>query len=194
MILIFDTETNGLPVSHFARYSEVDNWPRIAQLSYGVYKPSGERVGAKTVMIKPDRWTIPDQAFFRDNNMSTERCEREGIPIKEALELFLAAAVPCDTVVAHNLSFDKNVMWAELLRAKLAIPTHLSEYCTKLASEPILKIPGFKGKYKWPTLAEAHQFFLGRGFEGAHDAGADVEACARVYFAIQAHKEMEELF
>ena len=44
--------------------------------------------------------------------------------------------------------------------------------------------------FKPPNLQEAHQFFLSVPFEGAHSALADAEACARVYFALQARAKV----
>lgn len=192
--LVFDTETNGLPVTHAARYTELSNWPRVTQLSWGVYNDWGERMFGETSTVKPDGWTVPTTPFFVDNNMSTERCEQEGKPFKQIMDRFLNAWGKCDVVVAHNLSYDRPVIMAEMVRYGLKFPKKLEGFCTKLASEPILKLPGFKGKYKWPTLTEAHEYFFGTGFEGAHDAGADVEACAKVYFAILEYEKLKDLF
>lgn len=192
--LVFDTECNGLPVTHAARYTELSNWPRITQLAWGVYNDWGEWIMGECAIIRPDGWTVPTTAFFVENNMSTERCEAEGKPFRQVMDRFLNAWGKCDVVVAHNLSFDKPVLMAEMVRYDLKFPKKLDEYCTKLGSEPVCKIPGFKGKYKWPTLTEAHEFLLGTGFDGAHDALADVQACARVYFALKAHEQMQDLF
>lgn len=192
--LVFDTECNGLPVTHAARYTELSNWPRITQLAWGLYNDWGEEVYTKAYLIKPDRWTVPESQFFLDNNMSTERCTKEGRPIREVLDLFLGSWGAADVVVAHNLSFDRPVLMAEMVRYGFKFPKKIEGFCTKLASEPILKLPGFKGKYKWPTLTEAHEYFFGTGFHGAHDALADVEACAKVYFAILEHEKLKDLF
>ena len=40
--------------------------------------------------------------------------------------------------------------------------------------------PGGRG-YKWPTLQELHWELFGHGFAAAHDAGADVAACASCF-------------
>jgi len=51
--------------------------------------------------------------------------------------------------------------------------------------EPIMKLPGKYG-YKFPTLDEAYRAYVDpMGFEGAHDAMKDVEACAAVLWAIE---------
>lgn len=64
--------------------------------------------------------------------------------------------------------------------------------CTATLSTPICKIPptpkmvsaGFN-KFKTPNLGEAFRHFMGRDFDNAHSALADVRACIDVYFAIK---------
>ncbi|MCE4052453.1 hypothetical protein [Pseudomonas sp. Au-Pse12] len=41
-------------------------------------------------------------------------------------------------------------------------------------------------QFKQPTVAEAPLHFTGEELIGGHRARADAEACARVYFALQA--------
>ena len=43
--------------------------------------------------------------------------------------------------------------------------------------------PGGQG-FKWPTLEELHTYVFGFSYEGAHDAGRDLEACARSFFKL----------
>jgi len=48
------------------------------------------------------------------------------------------------------------------------------------------KIPKSSGYgYKWPTLNELHLQLFQEEFTGSHNAGADVEACARCYFELK---------
>jgi DNA polymerase III subunit epsilon len=51
-----------------------------------------------------------------------------------------------------------------------------------------LPSPWGKG-YKWPKLHEAHRHCFGKEFEDAHDALADVRACAKVFFWLQQHRK-----
>ena len=59
-----------------------------------------------------------------------------------------------------------------------------------MASSFVLKLPGrFGNSYKWPKLSEAYETLVDEeGFEGAHDAMADVRACRAVYYKL---KELE---
>jgi pyruvate/2-oxoglutarate dehydrogenase complex dihydrolipoamide acyltransferase (E2) component len=63
-----------------------------------------------------------------------------------------------------------------------------------LMSTPICALPptakmraAGRNHHKTANLQEAHRHFFGRDFDGAHSAGADVDACARVWFAIKDH-------
>jgi hypothetical protein len=53
-----------------------------------------------------------------------------------------------------------------------------------MQSTEICHIPGPYG-FKWPTLAQLHQELFQTTFEDAHDAGADVAACAKCFFELK---------
>ena len=195
LVLVADVETTGLPITWAARYSEVDNWPHITQVGFGIWNTWGNEVLFESTLIKPDKWTVPTTPFFIENNMSTERCEREGKPIREVMDRFVNLARIADVLVFHNASYDWNVIRATLVRIGMPIPKVKEIYCTKLESTDVLKLPGHRpGTYKWPSLEELSQFLLGKSVEGAHDAGVDVRATAECYFALKAYKEMQDLF
>jgi DNA polymerase III epsilon subunit-like protein len=61
------------------------------------------------------------------------------------------------------------------------------------ATTSICKLPGKYGDYKWPKLQESHLHFFGKEFEGAHDAMADVRACAAVYWALNPLPDVSQL-
>jgi DNA polymerase III subunit epsilon len=46
------------------------------------------------------------------------------------------------------------------------------------------RLPGPYG-YKWPSLQELHLKLFNEQFKGAHQALADVRACARCYFELK---------
>jgi len=47
------------------------------------------------------------------------------------------------------------------------------------------KIRNNWGSYKWPSLIELHTKLFDEGFDGAHDALADVKACAKSFFELK---------
>lgn len=181
--LIFDCETTGKPKSYNASYEEVDNWPRVTQLAWVLCDDTGAIIASRQNLIFPDCWVIPDEPFFVENNMSTQRCIDEGKLIKEELEHFYAAKMQADVLVAHNLNFDHRIVWSEFIRAGMEPRRGMAKFCTMQKSTNYCKLPGKRG-YKWPTLTELHNVLFERDFEGAHDAIGDVVACKNCFFEL----------
>ena len=199
--LIYDTETNGLPlIPDNPNLYDTLNWPRVYQLSALLVDEFGFEIGRMNRTIRPDGWVIPPSSkFHAELGITTEKLMDTGIHLFEAMNEFINLANQATDLVCHNAAFDNPVMTCEMYRCKhfpQAWPKK-PQHCTKLMTEPILKIPGFKGKYKWPSLQEAYAFFNdGASFEGAHDAMFDVEATSNVFFNAKAWVEngMDEFF
>lgn len=184
MLLFFDTETSGLPRRRHAAASDLDNWPRIVQIAWLLTDANGRRLQAAEAIIRPQGFVIPDDAA-RVHGITTERALSEGQPLAEVLQQFLAALRQADTLIAHNIAFDRPVLSAELLRCGL--PSPLETYpsiCTMVASTELCAIPGHYGP-KWPKLEELHQHLFQQPMTAAHQALADVNATARCFFALQ---------
>lgn len=184
--LVFDTETNGKIVGKPSSFREVELYPRITHLCWGLFNSEGSLYASFNHLIKPEGWVIPKEAFFIENGHSTERCELLGVGIEWALEVFLNAVSQADVLIAHNMAFDYNVIASELYRADMlpSNPSKKEQYCTMLRSVDLLKLPGNYG-YKYPNLQELHKYLFGEGFVGGHDAFNDVMACAKCFFELK---------
>lgn len=183
MILFGDTETTGLPAKNQYDNPYHPQTPRLVELGALLYK-DGKRYGKLEVIVKPDGFEIP-KAASDVHGITTERALKEGIPLEEAIDRFSKMIDLCDTVVAHNFQYDYLVYRGECI--KLGRPDLLKDkiqVCTKELMTDICKIPGYYGKYKWPSLMESYRHLFGCEFSGAHGALADIEATARVYFEI----------
>lgn len=185
MYLFFDTETNGKAISFSAPASDSDNWPRITQLAWQLYGSDEKLISEKSYLIKPDGWVVPKEKFFIDNNMSTERCEEFGIPLSEAIADFLKDMNQSEYLIAHNMNFDEPVIFSEFIRLKITPEKMPKKFCTMLESVNFCKLPGYYGKYKWPSLTELHTKLFGEGFDGAHDAMMDVSICSKSFFELK---------
>lgn len=180
--LLFDTETTSK--ADFSAGYQSQNQPRIVQFSALLTDDQGAELGMFSTIIKPDGWTIPAEAAAI-HGITTEKAEACGVPMLCALSMFGMFAAVADTVVAHNIDFDALVCRSEYHRAgKTARFAELAHFCTMKRSTDLCKLPSqWKGKgYKWPKLEEAYRILLGKELEGAHDALADVRACAEIYF------------
>lgn len=192
MDLFLDTETTGMVLFREAR--DHPQQPRIVQLGAILCNEQRRVVAEMNFLVKPEGWVIPEEAS-RIHGITTEMCEAHGLKLGTVLKLFMQLVRRSKRVVAHNFPFDQSMVHIELLRLKYdeelaAFLVHESA-CTMALSTPILKLPGRYGDYKWPNLQEAHQHFIGRPFEGAHDAMADVRACRDVYYAMNPIKPSE---
>ncbi len=181
--LFFDTETTGKPKRYGAKMTDLDNWPRISQIAWVLYE--GETlIDSHATLIKPDGWKIPKEQFFIDNNMSTERCELEGVKLETVLDKFITHAQKSDYLVAHNINFDYNVLGAEMIRYNKKVGKTMQQICTMNSSTDFCKLPGPYG-YKWPKLEELHQILFNCDFDGAHDALTDVITTAKCFFELK---------
>jgi len=190
MITVFDTETTGLPKNYKAPAYDLDNWPRLVQLAWSIYDYDGKTLVENEFIIKPEGFEIP-VAASKVHGITTERALKEGIPLKKALEFFSKALSKTDYLVAHNISFDEKIIDAEFIRTNLKTNLNsLNKICTKEASTEYCKLPGKYG-YKWPNLTELYNILFNRDFDGAHNALADVRACARCFFELVKLQEIE---
>jgi DNA polymerase III subunit epsilon len=192
MILVFDSETTGLPA--FNLPAENPSQPHIVQLGAILYDQGRRVVSELNLLVRPDGWTI-DPGAAAIHGITQEAAMKYGLKLERVIKLFIDLADRAELLVAHNYSFDERMIRRELHH--MALPS-LAEamrarlnYCTMKASTPILNLPptekmvraGFN-KPKNPNLGEDYKHFTGLTLEGAHDAMADVRACAAVYFAM----------
>lgn len=184
MYLFFDTETTGKITDYKASFKEVEKFPRITQFAWQVYNSEGKLFKSFQSLVKPDGWEVPKDEFFIKNNMSTERCELEGRPIKPMLEQFLIELNACKYLLAHNMNFDLPVTASEMYRLGIQAQNKPEKICTMQSTTDICKLPGPYG-FKWPSLQELHKFLFGCDFEGAHDASDDVTATAKCFFELK---------
>ncbi len=184
MILIYDTETTGLPRDWNAPISDSDNWPRLVQLAWQLHDANGKLLSRGNRIVQPDGFTIPYNST-KIHGITTERAQEEGAPLADVAAEFMADAAKAKYVMGHNVGFDVNVVGAELLRLNQAAEplTDIAIIDSKDEGTEFCAIPGGRGgKFKWPTLTELHQKLFGEGFGDAHDAAYDVAATARCFF------------
>lgn len=192
---VFDTETTGFPL--FKEPSDDPLQPHLVDIAALLYDEQGNQVDSFEAIIRPDGWTIPDEAAAI-HGITNEMAMDLGIPEAEALEGFLAIHERAGLRIAHNLPFDDRILRIALVRYHGLEEADRfragTGYCTCSNSTRIVQCPptakmiaaGRGKQFKQPNLAEAYRFFTGEELTGAHRAKADAEGCARVYFALQA--------
>jgi DNA polymerase III epsilon subunit-like protein len=184
MYLIFDCETTGLPRDWKAPISDLANWPRVIQLAWSLFDKMDRTLESTVRLVRPDGFTIPGDVQ-RIHGITTERALAEGKSLPTVLQEFCAVVEKSEFIIAHNVRFDESVISAEYLRLQLKPPfAGKKRICTMILSTELCHIQGPFG-YKWPTLSQLHWELFRSGYEEAHDAGADVTACAKCFFELK---------
>ena len=195
-VLFLDTETNGLPKNRYASPKMVEAWPHIAQLAWQVWDISVGKLAVKlydsSFLIQPPadlKWDTDAAAI---HGISEAQARSEGKNVAHVMSSFIGDAADCDVAVAHNLAFDKNVLWAASWRLGVDPNTWWpeKEICTMLGTLAFCKIPAKFPKphdpYKWPKLAEVWTtLFPERPVpSGLHDARQDVAVMVTCFQAL----------
>lgn len=185
MYLFFDTETTGLPKSYKAPLEQLDNWPRLVQIAWLIYNENEQCLSKKDYIVKPKGFTIPQRATDI-HGITTERALIEGTDLQLVLEEFAKDLSNVRTIIAHNLYFDEKIIAAEFLRNNVSHELfETNKTCTMKSSAKYCKIPHQYGGFKWPNLQELHIKLFNIPFKQAHNALADVQACANCYFKLK---------
>lgn len=123
-VLCFDTETTGLMPRHKpgTPFPEDAAYPHITQLSWIVYNVATgevEEVVDQYIRI-PDHIEISPEST-KVSGITREITVEKGVELAPLLVQFYSAYMRCDTIVAHNMNFDKDVVRQEMRRNKDAI-------------------------------------------------------------------------
>lgn len=182
--LFFDTETTGIPKDYKAPCTNTDNWPRLIQLGWLLTDAAGRILSEGNHIVRPDGFEIP-KAASDVHGITTEFALENGKPLLDVIFAFGADLNQADCVVGHNLDYDLHIVGAEYVRLgydsriMFARPT----LCTMQATIQFCNIPGRFGP-KWPKLMELYTKLFGQGFDGAHDAMADIVATKDCFFEL----------
>ena len=184
MYLVFDTETTGLPQNFNAPISDSDNWPRMVQIAWQLHDEDGTLLENQDYIIKPEGYDIPFNAS-RIHGITTKLANEEGRDLAEILVEFNEVLKRAKFGVGQNVEFDYKIIGAEFFRKN--IENHLQELPkadTMIFGTDFCAIPSGKGRFKAPKLEEIYEKLYGHKFDEAHNAAADVNATAQVFFEL----------
>ena len=188
MILFFDTETTGFTRPN--KPADHPDQPYLTQIAAQPVRPDNTTFMEFSLVVNAG---VPISKQASDvHGITNEIAEEFGVSQSTAVDFFLKLYGHADLVVAHNIKFDRQVMeTAVARRTGAAKPMSKSLYCTMTKATDIVKAPPTPkmvaaGRTHWksPSLGECIQHFFDEELSGAHDAMVDVQACRRVYFAL----------
>lgn len=156
------------------KYTRYYDTSRIVSISWVHLDKNYQKVSSNYCIIKPDNFNIPDEAT-KIHGISDEYANQYGVSIADLIRIFKYSAVGSQTLVSHNIRFDKSILLSELHRYNefdlLDKVASMDEYCTMMKGKKMMKTK------KWPKLAELYQNLFDKEMEGAHNALYDTEHC-----------------
>lgn len=160
-LLIFDTETTGLPKSRKPSKEGPNNWPHIVSISWVILDSETNSIEKeRSYIIQPRSWVIPDDSI-RIHKITNEQANSEGVSLSKVLGEFLAEEY--DMIVAHNMEFDYNVL-DNAIRWDLDMAFNeirKPKICTMELSKDLCNLKNLFGKPKSPKLSELYEQAFG---------------------------------
>jgi len=204
-ILIFDTETTGLPQTKIISPDTLQLWPHIVQFSYIIYDTDIHSI-VETVdyVVKLKENIIIPEDSTQIHGITNKMSSSVGVPIEEILTEFFYYLQTVDKLIGHNVAFDINVVKVELLRliyysdSKLLqkeikaykynlhyITNFTNISCTLQDSIDLCKIPATskygKTYFKYPKLSELHQKLFDSVPNNLHNSLNDIIVTLRCF-------------
>jgi DNA polymerase-3 subunit alpha len=186
VFIIFDSETTGLPDNYQADVTDVDNWPRIVQLSWQVYTVKGELFKENNFLIKPVGFEIPFNAT-KIHKITHDYAVNNGTDLQSVLNIFSEDIKNVLFFVGHNIEFDIKVISCEFFRVGLPL-NNFNKKIIDTKKESVnfcaIKLKENSVRYKWPTLSELYNKLFNDHNIIFHNSLYDVIATARCFFKL----------
>ena len=198
IILVFDTETTGLPQFRVPPNStNISTWPYIVQLSYVVYDTDKNRIISTydSIIRLPKEISISEESS-NIHGITNGMSEKSGYDIKDVLDIFNVALEKCDLLVGHNLEFDIDMILAESLRNSISSDKirSVDNYCTMKNSKKLcnIKAKSNRGGFyiKYPSLKETHIKLFNTEPNNLHNSFNDVLVCLRCYYFMKFNNDL----
>ena len=187
-VLAFDCETSGFIKKDLAADDPEQAW--AVQIG-AILTSQKEEFDKMNAIIQSNGRSINYHAE-QIHGISVQKADEEGLPELEVAERFGLLLRQADLVVCHNHDFDWKFVYQMMERnlndlsdeARSAFYLDLPSFCT-MKDKKIVNFCNLKntaGRPKWPKLIELHEILFEEGFDGAHDAFADISATVKCFF------------
>ena len=193
-IMFFDVETTGLPPFKMnpdnPESVDLTLVPYITQLSFVIYDTDEQNI----TNIFNEYIYIPEDVVIHTHitditGIDRNTLDTKGYSMFYALSIFLQNLKECDCLVAHNISFDMNMIQFEMLRygiCQTGVFNNVMQYCTMKYGKPICQLRSQKtGWIKPPKLSELYFHLFQETAENLHNSIVDVLVCFRCFLKME---------
>jgi DNA polymerase III epsilon subunit-like protein len=203
-LLVYDTETNGLPPKgeRFVNKGNLEHWPHTVQFSYVIYDTDANKL-LKTYdsIIKLPPGVIISEENYSFHHISNKMSETKGKDVNVVLREFLTDCTRVDMLVGHNINFDYNMIKAEIMRNPYAYTADDTKmlankrmYCTARETYGYCSIPAINWKgekyFKYPTLKELYEKLFDETPQNLHNSLNDVLITVRCVVKFRFNKDV----
>lgn len=213
LVLIFDTETTGLPQTKIINPDTLKQWPYIVQFSYIIYDTEKHVFASykDNIINIPEHIIIPT-ASSNIHGITNEICADCGKKIDDVLDEFFSYLPHIDMLVGHNITFDINMIKVELLRLiynvydkiytsksdsviqkykyyLYTMTNYKNIYCTLQESVDLCNIKAIdkfgKSYTKFPKLIELHEKLFKTIPNNLHNSFNDILVTLRCFMKLK---------
>lgn len=173
--LYFDTETTGLRADAFLLGGVV--YPgKICQLAYLI-----EEEGALSAHNYYFDVPAVDPCASNVTGLTVEvlRELSGGLKFEDVADEIWQDFAAADVLIAHKFDFDERFMRTEFARLGMSFNEDNKGFCTMRGFTPILRLPGYKGRWKSPSL---HEFAEAEGVRPQ-----EIDEMMRAVFGASSH-------
>jgi len=180
--IFIDVETSGLPsfrgFNNYHHPSKLFYYKdaRMIELAYIIYDCNNKLVKKVEKLIKPVDYTIENSQF---HGITTEMALEKGEDISTVLDQFYKDLDNVDTIIAHNINFDKNIILSECYRQKKKNLIKHFESIERICTMDLGKT--YMNSRKYPKLTELYEHIFGQPIVQEHRALSDTQICADCY-------------
>jgi len=204
-VLVFDTETTGLPQSRIISPDTLQLWPHIVQFSYVIYDTdTNDIVVSMDNIIKVEDNVVISEGSIELHGITKEISQNKGCKISKTLNIFLKYLKSANVLVGHNIEFDIKMVKVELLRLIYSdmsdeksrkyknylydLSNFENVFCTMKSSIELCSIKTldkFGKEYnKYPKLIELHQKLFNTSPNNLHNSFNDILITLRCYIKL----------
>jgi len=212
LILIFDTETTGLPRTKIISQDTLKSWPKIVQFSFIIFD-TDENITIETkdfIIRLEDGIIIPEESSLI-HGITDEISREKGVSVETVLNQFFYWIRRVDFLVGHNIQFDINMLTVELLEIiynKKYPEQHITAfktdlhflqnftniYCTMRESIELCNIVT-KDRYgrmykKFPSLSEVHNKLFDFTPQNLHNSLVDILVTLKCFMKLKFKKNI----
>ena len=208
-VMIFDTETTGLPKTKIINPDTLNKWPYIVQLSFIIFDTETNSIidlNDSIIKMKKDI-SIPKESI-EFHKITNEISNEKGISIESVINKFIINLNNCDLLVGHNITFDINMVKVEILRLIYEMYENKTEEDLQWYKYYLFKITNFKNTYctiqesvnicniksidkygkeyvKFPKLIELHKTLFNTLPNNLHNSLNDILVTLRCFMMLK---------